>query len=88
MKKVRAEVSLAAWAYNLKRALAVLGLEKLLAAVGKRTGSAGSPGETAEACGRGACRRAAHWDGRSRRGQAAGWCPTPPDPVFCFSYRL
>ena len=35
MKQVRAEVSLATLAYNLKRALAVLGLEKLLAAVRK-----------------------------------------------------
>src|SRR5436190_1558407 len=35
LKKVRAEVSLAAWTYNLKRALAVLGLKKLMAVVGK-----------------------------------------------------
>ena len=35
LKKVRAEVSLATLAYNLKRALAVLGLEKLLAGVRK-----------------------------------------------------
>ena len=41
LKKVRAEVSLAAWAYNLKRALAVLGLEKLLAAIQKKTLPAG-----------------------------------------------
>ncbi|MBC7853179.1 MAG: IS1182 family transposase, partial [Pirellulaceae bacterium] len=36
LKKVRAEVSLATLAYNLKRALAVLGLEKLLAGLAKR----------------------------------------------------
>jgi transposase len=35
LKKVRAEVSLAAWAYNLRRALAVRGWEKLLAAIRK-----------------------------------------------------
>lgn len=36
LKKVGAEVSLAHFAYNLKRALAVLGLDKLLAALRKR----------------------------------------------------
>ena len=40
LKKVRAEVSLAAWAYNLKRALAVLGLDQLLAAL-RQAGKAG-----------------------------------------------
>ena len=42
LKKVRAEASLAAWAYNLRRALAVLGVERLLAAVKKLAGHAGS----------------------------------------------
>ena len=41
LKKVGAEVSLAHWAYNLKRALAVVGLEKLLAAVKNLVAGAG-----------------------------------------------
>ena len=44
---MRAEASLAAWAYNLRRALAVLGVERLLAAVKKLAGHAGSPGARA-----------------------------------------
>lgn len=37
LEKVRAEASLATWAYNFKRALAVVGLDKLLEAVKKMT---------------------------------------------------
>jgi transposase len=40
LKKVRAEVNLAAWAYNLKRALAVLGMKKLLQIAQKMAGTA------------------------------------------------
>jgi transposase len=42
LKKVRAEVSLAHFAYNLKRALNVMGLEKLLKALGRPGPEGGS----------------------------------------------
>lgn len=42
LKKVRAEVNLAHFAYNLKRALKVLGLEKLMEALKRRPGRNGS----------------------------------------------
>jgi transposase len=44
LRKVRAEVSLAHWAYNLKRALAVVGLAKLLQALRSLAGSVGTSG--------------------------------------------
>ena len=47
LQKVRAEVSLATWAYNLRRALAVLGIEKLLAALRQARPAAGAGGEKA-----------------------------------------
>jgi transposase len=42
LQKVRAEVSLAHWAYNLKRALAVVGLDQLLRALRSPAGPAGT----------------------------------------------
>ena len=89
LKKVRAEASLAAWAYNLRRALAVLGVEKLLAAIRKMAGTAGSPREKAGACVRGLGKRPMLWSDWSRRGGAA-LGPEHPSRfrAVCFSHRL
>jgi hypothetical protein len=45
LKKVRAELNLAHFAYNLKRALKVVGLEKLLEALNKARGKVGTDPE-------------------------------------------
>ena len=89
LQKVRAEVSLAHWAYNLKRALAVVGLRKLLAAL---------PGLGAKA-GRNMHRDLADW--RECWGEATRlkWrlqhevvrnrrYPWPTLPALCFLHRL
>ena len=89
LKKVRAEVSLAHFAYNLKRALAVLGLEKLLAAVRKMVPAAGSSGETAGGCAQERSGRSANGAERIRGGLAEIWSPCPCRfHALCFSHRL
>ena len=89
LKKVRAEVSLAAWAYNLKRALAVLGLEKLLAAVRKKAPAVGSTGAPAGAGARAPGNGTPLWSDWRRRGKAAVG-PERPSPCHAigFSHRL
>ncbi|MGH9649227.1 MAG: IS1182 family transposase [Terriglobales bacterium] len=89
LKKVRAEVSLAHFAYNLKRALAVLGLGKLLAAVGKMARPAGSAREKAGDSVHAARKRTPIGSDWIRCGLAASWPARPSKPGgICFSHRL
>ena len=86
---MRAEMSLAAWAYNLRRARAVLGPDKLLAAVRKMAGCAGGPREKAGECVRAPGQRPPLWSDWIRRGWAGiGPARSSPLRAVCFSHRL
>ena len=88
LQKVGAEVSLAHFAYNLKRALAVLGLDKLLAALRKKAQSANPASSSAPSQPpsqvvplRAMPRLISRGDPRSARG-AKPWCRVPASRVF------
>ena len=89
LKKVRAEVSLAAWAYNLKRALAVLGLKKLLAVVQKTVAATVPIGVKAVTCVRAWTKWTPRWSNYLRRIRitVAPYRLSPSRHV-CFSHGL